>query len=251
MSNRANEARKAFRNNNLQAARKAHKLHQEMHNTEFTLSDIILGGQDGIVNVLGVVLGIAAASNDLRIVIAGGLAATFAESISMAAVAYTSTLSEAQYYTGEKNREIWEIENLPEQEKEEIRQIYAKKGFTGELLEKVVATITGDKKVWLNAMMEEELKIEPVAKNTAFKSSLIVGVSAIIGSIIPLIPFFFFSLQSSIILAIIAAGTALFLVGVYKAKTTVGSPGRSGVEMMIIGIVSAMVGYLVGLLFKV
>src|SRR5215216_2786549 len=103
------------------------------------LADIILGGQDGLVNTLGVILGVAAASSDPRIVIAGGLAATFAESISMGAVAYTSTLAEHDHYRSEVERERREIREMPEAEAQEVRTIFASWGFDGELLEQCVA----------------------------------------------------------------------------------------------------------------
>jgi len=216
----------------------------------FSLSDVILGGQDGLVNVLGVILGVAAASGDARIVIAAGMAATFAESISMGAVAYTSTVAESEHYERELEREKWEIENRSEDEIEEVRQIYKKRGFEGKLLEDVVRQITSDKEVWLEVMMGEELKLEPVAKNQAIKSAVIVGISAFIGSLVPLFPFFIVNIGTGINVSLVLSAITLFLVGVYKAKVTVGKWYKSGMELTVIGIVSALFGYFVGLLFK-
>src|SRR4030066_1957933 len=99
----------------------------EPHKLNSSLRDIILGGQDGLVNVLGLLLGIAVASNDLRIILAGGLAATFAESISMAAVAYTSMRAQQALYEGELARESREIEETPQEEEEELRDLYRQK----------------------------------------------------------------------------------------------------------------------------
>ena len=84
------------------------------------LKDIILGGQDGLVNVLGVILGVAAATYQTKIIIIAGLAATFAESISMAAVAYTSTKAAKSYYLSQLKKEEDEIEDMPKLEKKEI-----------------------------------------------------------------------------------------------------------------------------------
>src|SRR5512137_654388 len=86
----------------------------EQHKQPGLISDFILGSQDGIVNVLGVILGVAVASQDFRIILAGGLAATFAESISMGAVAYTSTLARRDHYLAELEREKREMRDLPE-----------------------------------------------------------------------------------------------------------------------------------------
>jgi len=225
--------------------------HHDPHHGEFRLSDVILGGQDGLVNVLGVILGVAAATSDTRIVIAAGLAATFAESISMGAVAYTSTLAENDLYHSEREREYRHIHLAPDVEVEEIRDIYRQKGFEGETLEKIVEVITSNPDVWVNVMMSEEFQLMPPEKSRAFNSALLVGFSALIGSFIPLFPFFFLTVKLSIILSIIIAAVTLFIVGVYKARVTVGKPFRSGVEMAVIGTLSALAGYVVGWLFKV
>jgi len=225
--------------------------HHDPHHGEFRLSDVILGGQDGLVNVLGVILGVAAATSDTRIVIAAGLAATFAESISMGAVAYTSTLAVNDLYHSEREREYRHIHLAPDVEVEEIRDIYRKKGFDGETLEKIVDVITSNPDVWVNVMMSEEFQLTPPEKSKAFNSALLVGFSALIGSFIPLFPFFFWTVKLSIVLSIIIAALTLFVVGVYKARVTVGKLFRSGIEMAIIGTLSALAGYVVGWLFKV
>src|SRR3990172_765589 len=165
----------------------------EPHKVSSNLRDIILGGQDGLVNVLGIILGIAVASQDLRIILAGGLAATFAESISMAAVAYTSTRAQQSFYESELTREKREIKEVPEMEVEEIREIYRKKGFSGKLLEDVVAKITSDEEVWLDEMMKFELGLQSVETKNALGSALVVGIAALVGSLIPLTPFFVLS----------------------------------------------------------
>ena len=221
------------------------------HHGKFHLADVILGGQDGLVNVLGVILGVAAATSDARIVIAAGLAATFAESISMGAVAYTSTLAENDLYLSEREREYRHIHLAPDVEVEEIRGIYRNKGFEGETLEKIVDVITSNPDVWVNVMMSEEFKLTPPEKSEAIRSALLVGFSALVGSLIPLFPFFFLDVNLSIIVSIIIGALTLFAVGVYKARVTVGKPFRSGMQMAIIGTLSAMAGYVVGLIFKV
>jgi vacuolar iron transporter family protein len=225
--------------------------HHDPHRHETRLSDVILGGQDGLVNVLGVILGVAAATQDARIVIAAGLAATFAESISMGAVAYTSTLATNDLYRSEREREYRHIHLAPDVEIEEIRDIYRNKGFEGETLEKIIEVITSNPDVWVNVMMSEEFQMTPPEKTKAFSSALVVGFSALIGSVIPLFPFFFWGVGLSMGLAILIAALTLFFVGVYKARVTVGKPIRSGIQMAVIGTISALAGYAVGLIFKV
>ena len=215
-----------------------------------SLSDIILGGQDGLVNVLGVILGVAAASSDQRIVIAAGLAATFAESISMGAVAYTTTLADRDHYLSQIEREKREIRDMPEVERAEIEMIFRGWGFEGELLDRSVEQIMKDERAWVDVMMHNELKLAPVDSGSALRSALVVGIAAVIGSIIPLFPFFFMPITPSIVVSIIITALTLFGVGAYKARIMVGHPGRSGLQMMVIGTVSALAGYLVGALFS-
>lgn len=215
------------------------------------LSDIILGGQDGLVNVLGVILGVAAATSDPRIVMVAGLAATFAESVSMGAVAFTSTMAEADYYDSEKERELRHIQQAPQLEREEVRQIYAEKGFEGELLQRIVNTITADPEVWVAVMMSEEHQLTPINRREGWKAAFIVGLSAIVGSLIPLAPFAFLPVSLSMWVSVAITALVLFGVGSYKARVTVGHPARSGLEMAVIGTVSALVGYGVGMLLKI
>ena len=229
---------------------KYHLVH-DPHRKASGLSDIILGGQDGLVNVLGVILGVAAATHDPRIVMVAGLAATFAESVSMGAVAYTSTLADADYYEAERAREFRHITQVPHLEKNEVREIYARKGFEGELLEHIVETITANEDVWVAVMMSEEHQISPINRKQAIRSALVVGLAAIIGSLIPLAPFALLPVAQSMWVAVVITALVLFGVGAYKARIMVGHPGKSGLEMAVIGTLSALAGYAVGALFKI
>jgi vacuolar iron transporter family protein len=229
---------------------KYHLLH-DPHKQASGLSDIILGGQDGLVNVLGVILGVAAATHDPRIVLVAGMAATFAESVSMGAVAYTSTLADADFYEAERAREFRHITKVPHLEKNEVREIYARKGFEGELLERIVETITDNEEVWVAVMMSEEHRINPTDRRQAIKSAIVVGLSAVVGSLIPLAPFAFLPVEHGMWVAVATTALVLFGVGAYKARTMVGHPGKSGLEMAVIGTLSALVGYVVGALFKI
>lgn len=209
------------------------------------LRDVILGGQDGLVNVLGVILAVAAATSSAKIVIIAGLAATFAESISMAAVAYTSTKAQKQHYQKELRREKREIREMPEEERKEIRDIYYRKGFRGSLLDQIVRKITSSKKLWLDTMMKEELNLVDDIEAPG-RSAAIVGFSAVIGSLIPLLPFLLMPVQDGVVTSIVLSVVVLFASGTVKAKITIGSWLRSGAEMAAIGMGAAIIGYLIG-----
>ncbi len=213
------------------------------------LSEIILGGQDGLVNVAGVILGLAAATNDTRIIIAGGLAATFAESISMAAVAYTSTLADKDYYSAEVKHQKEQIKQAPEIKRGQVARLFQSWGFKGTILDEVVAHMTQNDGHWAELLVANDLKLQPVEENGLLGDSILVGVSAVIGSFIPLWPFFFFPPDMAIWLGLLCTAVTLYAVGVIKAKLTVGKPSRSGLQMLVIGMLAALVGYAIGLFF--
>lgn len=223
---------------------------EDPHRRGSALADIILGGQDGLVNVLGIALGVAAATGDPRIVLTACLAATFAESVSMGAVAYTSTLAQADHYESERKREHRHILQSPDVEREEIRSIFASKGYQGQVLDGIVDAVTANHDVWVVVMLAEEHRLSPTNRGEARRSALVVGLSAIAGSLIPLVPFLFLSIGAAMWLAIGITALVLFAVGGYKASITVGRPTRSGLEMALIGTLSALAGYLVGMLLK-
>src|SRR3989475_1930549 len=220
----------------------------EKHAQPGLLSDFILGSQDGLVNVLGVILGVAIASykypNPIAIILAGGLAAAFAESISMGAVAYTSTVARRDHYAAEVERERREMQDLPDLERNEVREILERWDFHGEELEDMVGKITSKPKAWLELMMAHELNLAPVEKTQARKSAILVGLAAILGSLVPLIPFIVIGrdILLGIAVSLVVSAITLFLIGWWKAWTTVGRPTRSGVEMAISGLASATAG---------
>src|SRR2546423_9685292 len=154
-----------------------------------SVRDIILGGQDGLVNVLGLVLGVAAATAQLRIIMAAALAATFSESIAMGGVAYTSALADRDYYLAQLAKERREVEELPDVETEEVREIFRDKGLQGDLLERVVKEITSDKDIWVDVMMRDELHLTPVSAKGILRRAMVTGFSTLIGQLIPLTPF--------------------------------------------------------------
>jgi len=221
-----------------------------------SLRDIILGGQDGLVNVLGLVLGVAAATAQLRIIMAAALAATFSESIAMGGVAYTSALADRDYYLAQLAKEQREVEEVPDVETEEVREIFRDKGIHGELLERVTKEITSDKKVWVDVMMRDELHLAPVSDRGLLSRALVTGFSTLIGSLIPLVPFllvplFGISVTAATIMAVPLCAVVLFGVGAYKAITLVGDWRISGLQMTVIGMVSAAAGYGIGRLLHV
>jgi predicted membrane protein (TIGR00267 family) len=232
--------------------------HEELHHTitdphrsASWLVDVVLGGQDGVVNVLGVVLGVAAATGNARVVLVAGLATAFAEAVSMAAVAYTSSVTRGEVFDGERAREYRHLNAAPALERNEIREIYLRKGFTGDLLERVVDTITSNPDVWVAVMMLEEHGLVRVDKAESRRSASVVGLASLLGSLLPLGPFLLLGTKLAALLSLFLATAALFAAGAYKGHVTLGRPLKSGVQLAAIGMLSALVGSAVGALFHV
>jgi vacuolar iron transporter family protein len=229
--------------------RAAHPRYREGHRQANWLRDVILGGQDGLVNILGIILGVIAGGGSKTVLLAAGFAAAITESISMGAVGYTSAITERDYYRAEQQRELDEIDATPEAEREEIRGIYAAKGFTGELLDRVVDTITANRESWLETMMDEELHLQPVQTPDILHSAVVITIATLIGHLIPLLPFVWLSRATSLITAIALSALVLFGVGVYSSVTLVGDWRKNGLKMVVIGLGAAAVGFLIGRLF--
>jgi predicted membrane protein (TIGR00267 family) len=231
------------------AVRESPMIGKEKHSTNNSLRDVILGGQDGLVNMLGIALGVVAAGGSTHVLVVTGIAAAITESISMGAVAYTSFGSDRDFYLAEMAREQSEIEARPEEEIEEIREIYEAKGFKGQLLEDVVSTITSNREAWVSTMMDEELHLQPVAQQSLVQSAVIVTVATLIGHLIPIVPFMVVARAPAIVLAIVLSAVTLFAVGVYSARTLVGDWRKSGLQMVLIGLGAAALGFFIGRLF--
>lgn len=213
--------------------------------------DFIYGSIDGAVTTFAIVAGVMGASLPAGIILILGFANLFADGFSMAVSNYQASKARNEFVQMKRRQEEWEIENLREDEKEEIREIYREKGFKDELLEEVVRIITSRKKVWIDTMMKEELGLIEDAKNPIHSSiSTFVGFNLI--GIIPLIPFMIFTLigiemnSQAFLYSVISVMSAFFIVGMIKGKIVKKCLLNSGFNTLIIGGGAAIVAYIVG-----
>jgi len=222
----------------------------EDHPRPTLLSDFILGSQDGLVNVLGILLGLVAANTDARVILIATLAAMAAESISMGAVAYTSTLSRRNLYLSEVQRELLEMRVVPEMEREEVRVILRKWGYEGAEVEEMLARIEAKPKAMLDIMMAFELNLAEVAPEQPRNSAMVVLSATIVGSVIPILPFFLYTgdLRLAALISIVLSALVLFAVGWYEARITKGSTYQNALRMIVIGLGAGFAGFLVGYL---
>jgi vacuolar iron transporter family protein len=185
----------------------------------------------------------------VRIIYVGALAALGAESISMGAVAYTSTVARRRQYLKEVSKEQSEISTVPATERREVRDIFEGWGYKGTELETITDKVASNPKAEQEFMMSFELKLVPVDKSEPRRSFSVVLSSTIFGSIIPLIPFFFVTaatVSAGAIASVVVSGVLLFFIGAYEARKTVGSIWWSGIQMMVIGLSAGFAGYLIG-----
>lgn len=213
------------------------------------LRDVILGGQDGLVNILGIILGVMAGGGDRTVLLAAGFAAAITESISMGAVGYTSTLADRDFYAAQRAVEESAVVDDTDLECQEVRDLYRSKGFSGDLLDQVVGTITANRERWVDTIMEDERHLHPVGSSDVARSSMIITIATLVGHLIPLLPFVFLSRPTALILATVLSSVVLFGVGAYSAVTRVGVWWKLGAKMIVIGLGAAAIGFAIGRLF--
>lgn len=213
--------------------------------------DFIYGSIDGSVTTFAIVAGVIGASLSPGIILILGFGNLFADGFAMAVGSYQASKTRNQFIEMKRKQEELKIDNTTEQEKDEIREIYKKKGFKDELLEEIVKTITSRRKVWVDTIMKEELGlIEDGKKPLDSSVSTFIGFSLI--GVIPLIPFMILifiginTTSESFVYSVISVMTAFFLVGVIKGKIVKKSKIKSGFYTLIIGGIAALVAYFVG-----
>ncbi len=217
------------------------------------LRDFVYGANDGIITTFAVVAGVAGADLSARIVLILGFANLLADGFSMAMSNYLSEKSNCDFVAIERQREEWEVEKLPEEEKQEIRKIYAQKGFEGEVLEKIVTTITANKNLWVDEMMIGEHKLIPEnGDNHPWKNAAITFVSFVVAGFVPLVPYFAgWGARETFPYAIVATALILFIVGGLRTLITGRRWFVAGMEMLIVGMLAAGVAYGVGAFLSV
>ena len=246
-------ARKAFKNKDKKALRKSHSVHKEMHDTgsgKF-LKSWVYGGLDGIVTTFAVVAGVAGASLSSVIVLIMGFANLLGDGISMAVGDYLSTKSQDEYYNRERKREEWEVDNYPKGEKDEMREIYSKRGLSKKDSETMVKILSKNKQFWVDTMMNDELGLEK-SDGSAAKHGFVTFFSFLIFGLIPLSFYvigsvFKMNFAHDFLYTGIFTGIAMFFLGSLKTRITGKNWVKSGFETLLVGGLAAGAAYLVGL----
>ena len=218
------------------------------------LHDLIYGAIDGAVTTFAVVAGVQGANLDETVVIILGVANLIADGFSMAVSNFLGSRAERQRRERARREEERQIRELPEGEREEIRQIFAAKGFEGEDLERVVRVITADRQLWTETMMREELGFSTTDPNE-FRAALSTLVAFIAVGSLPLLAFFYDlatsgEVENAFGWSAVMTGIAFFVVGALKSRVVDQTWWRSGLETLVVGGLAATLAYAVGVLLQ-
>jgi VIT1/CCC1 family predicted Fe2+/Mn2+ transporter len=210
------------------------------------IREFVLGAQDGLLVPLGVVTGMAAAHPARSLIIVAGLAEAVAGAISMGGGSYLASEAEEQLYASEIAAEGREIDEFPERETDELTIVLEREGLSREQAEMVAHGLASNPNVFLRTKVEKELGLSPDAGGAALGDAFVVGATYLGAAIVPLWPYFFFSVNVALVISLACTLLALFLVGVAKGRVTRLSLLRSGLQVMIVGSISAGVGFAIG-----
>ena len=216
------------------------------------IRQVTFGLNDGVVSIFALLAGMYGAGQSAETILITLLAASVAGALSMAAGEYVSNKSEADFFRHEIEQERLEIELCPHIEKEELRLIYQRKGFAGELLDQVVETLTQDKGLWVKEMVIDELGVADAEPEDGIKTSLVIFVAFLGGAAFPTIPYVLAGLiglesQVTFIVATCVTVCGLFLAGAMKKFVTGVLWLKSGFEMLGVGLFAFAVSYIIGL----
>jgi len=210
------------------------------------LRDWIYGGIDGVVTTLAVVAGVVGADMPARIVLVLGLANLVADGFAMAAGNYTGTQADRDDYDRLLAVERKHIAVVPDGEREEIRQIFGGKGFSGDELERIVNVITADDSRWAKTMVVEEYGVAPTPK-----SPLLAGLNTFAAFILcGLVPLVTFLGAGGLVPCGVATGVVFFAIGAIKSRWSLTSWWRSGFGTFVIGMSAAALAFGVGFGFR-
>ncbi len=218
---------------------------QHVKSSDF-LSDIVIGMADGLTVPFALTAGLTGAIASTSIITTAGLAEIVAGSIAMGLGGYLAGKTEIEHYDAELVREYYEIESIPDKERQEVADVMIEYGVQTELANNVAIAISKDKDKWVDFMMRFELGLEQPDKKRATKSALNIGLSYVVGGMVPLTPYFIVDdVHTGLLYSSIMTVIALFFFGYFKTKVIGNNPIVGALRMTITGVLAASVAYFV------
>ncbi len=229
-----------------------HHEHTESHlKSSDMLRDIVIGMSDGLTVPFALAAGLSGAVSSSNIIVIAGIAEICAGSIAMGLGGYLAGKTEQDHYSSEQKREYDEVENLRHRELEETKEFFANIGLSPALQEQATNEIAQDKDRWVDFMMKYELGLEKPDPKRATKSAMNIGLSYIVGGIIPLSPYFFISnSEEALKISVVATLACLFIFGYFKSKVTGVNPLMGALRVTMIGAMAAAAAFGVAKLFE-
>ena len=219
--------------------------HIEKHFTGSEIvRDIVIGMSDGLTVPFALAAGLSGIAHSTAIVITGGLAEIAAGSIAMGLGGYLAARSDVEHYANERENERREVEVIPAKEKDEVVQVLLTYGLEKEQSKLVANALSKRPEAWIDFMMRFELGLEKPDPKRALRSALTIGISYIIGGLIPLAPYIFIhTTDSALGFSVIFTLLALLVFGYVKGRFTGGHPIRSALQTALIGGLAAAAAF--------
>jgi len=219
-------------------------MEEEHFQSSEKVRDFVIGMSDGLTVPFALAAGLSGAVDQTSIIITAGLAEIAAGSIAMGLGGYLAGRTEIEHYDSEERREYDEVETKHEIEIQETKEIFAEYGVSDELQEKIAREMAKNPKKWVDFMMRFELGLERPDKHRALQSAFIIGISYVIGGLIPLSAYFFSeTAQQGLIYSTIITVICLIVFGLVKSKLT-GQPLLKGaLRVTLIGVLAAAAAF--------
>jgi VIT1/CCC1 family predicted Fe2+/Mn2+ transporter len=221
--------------------------HIERHFTAGpVIRDVVIGMSDGLTVPFALAAGLSGATTSSFLVVTGGLAEVAAGAIAMGLGGYLAAKSDRDHYFNERKREAQEILERPEDERREVEDVFRTYGLEKEQIAPILVAFQQKPQHWVNFMMRFELGIEEPEPGRATVSALVIGISYVVGGLIPLTPYMMLpSVESGLTLSILVTLTALFVFGYVKGRFTGNTPIKSALQTLIIGSLAAGVAFMI------
>jgi VIT1/CCC1 family predicted Fe2+/Mn2+ transporter len=226
--------------------------HNEEHlrSSDF-ITDIVIGMSDGLTVPFALAAGLSGAVQSNSVVITAGIAEIVAGSIAMGLGGYLAGKTEQEHYQSELLREYNEVGNVPEKEKEEVKLVFAQYGLDEPTQNIIANELAKDNDKWVDFMMKYELGLEKPDVNRARNSAATIGISYIIGGLIPLTAYFFTQTPyQGLFISALLTVICLFLFGYFKSKVTGQPPLKGALKVTLIGITAATAAFMVAKAFN-
>jgi VIT1/CCC1 family predicted Fe2+/Mn2+ transporter len=219
--------------------------HIEKHFTSSEIvRDIVIGMSDGLTVPFALAAGLTGAVDTTTIIITAGIAEIAAGSIAMGLGGYLAGKTDVEHFETERAREIRETEELPEKEREEVATIFRSYGLEAETVSQVVTAISADQKRWVDFMMRFELGLEEPDPRRARTSATVIAASYVVGGLVPLSPYFFFSsARAALPVSVAVTLVALAVFGYVKGRFTVAKPLKSAWQTVVVGGLAAAAAF--------